>query len=709
MKRLGKIIYEFLTISLWAGLAIAGFETAMAAGSMPHEMTSPLRWIHFVLYALGGFILMAMVFQIPGLLITLIYSIFKKDWSDLAIRKFLLAFGATFALILGMVLLSPHMLKLFFVSVGWGLQSWLMLVALLFVAFLIGTVFSTGIVSLLEKRGNNGTWSLVWGWWLFTITVPAVGIALSWIQGMPSVVVSILMLVIAVAAFLVLKIYLPRFYNFMQTGGTKRWAVASIVILIVYFATTPWPREIIRGEPADAAHPPLILITIDTLRPDTLDCYPEQDSLRMGTPNIGRIADEGVVFENYWACAPWTVPSVGSMLSGLPPDAHGAADDESSVLAPGCTTIAEILKENGYTTGGVVVNYLLSPGTGMEQGFDYYDETYLIHQNSRRLLFQRLIDRIRLYWPDVFAPSINNYLERDAIARSREYIREHAGERFFLWIHLFAPHMPWFPPGEYRTRAEEVFDTEVVLRDVSRQNNMKSGMTYVTQEVLHQARALYAAEVTFTDDNVGEIIEEMEIQDIMDGSVMVITADHGEEFYDHDRVAHAHTLYPELLHIPLIVRYPAVVPEGARIDEDVSMINLAPSILDLLGVEPALDNQPAEFFGRSFAPLIFNEEVTDLPVFFETPLLFDRNQKGVLYNGYYYLSGDNQVLYPRLYDLTIDPLARYDILPEHPEVVDELEAYLREFIELSDTIAERVGAGQDAGMTEKLRSLGYLN
>jgi len=697
---------ESATLALYIGLALSGWQTALASASMRHELANPLKWIHFNLYSLGGFVLFGFALLIPGILCALIVGAFRKTWAPRTIRRFLLASAIGSGLILDAVFLKPALVTPVISSTGSPAGPILIVAAMIVLTCAISAALSVGVLGIFESLSARAQWTWLWGWWLFMAIVPAAGSALS---GLGPIVALISLIVVAAFVLLALVKALPVIYDGLRRGGPLRWTIVAGLLAALYLVTFPVPVASKPGQPSEDKSPSVVLITIDTVRPDALDCYPEGKCLRLGSPNIARLAGQGIVFENAYSTAPWTVPSVGSILSGLPPSAHGAVDDTSSVLASGATTLAEILREAGWATHAVVVNPMLGKGSGMDQGFDTIEEEYFIQRDGRRLYFQRLIDRIRLSWPEPFTPNINPIMERDAVSRARQFIRRHSSERFFLWVHLFAPHSTWLPPKEYRDRAAKELGVDFPRRDLMRQPLLKEGKTPITKDSLRQVLSLYAGEIAFADDSVGGIVGELERQGILDRTMVVITADHGEEFYEHDRIEHAHSLYPELLHVPLVLKLPRGLSAGERVDDPVSLVDLAPTILDLAGVEPTLSGQAAEFTGRSLAPVFQDRQSAPRPVFVESPLLFDRGIKGVISSGFLYIGGSGAVLHPREYDLVNDPEGWYDVLDERPDDRERMETLINEYTEMCRTIAERIGAGRGGEASEGLRSLGYIN
>jgi arylsulfatase A-like enzyme len=709
VKTLTAVFRESVILAIWIGLAFSGWQTALAANSMPHEYSSILRGIHFSLYSLGGFTIMGLALLIPGFIAALFVAIFSRDWDSRSIQRFLLSSAIGTGILITAAATRPIMIWSIIASGGFNIGSMFIAAGLLVLSYLLGTVFSVGAFALLDMLSVTGRWSLLWGWWLFMIAVPPTAIGLAHSSAFQPLGILLFLLPETIIWIFVLWFLLPRTFNWIERRSFLRSVIAVAVLAIIYLVTIPISRDIPPGAPADGENPPVVLITIDTLRADALDCYPEGDILRLGTPNIDRIADEGVVFENAYSSAPWTVPSVGSILSGLPPGAHGAVEMRQSTLSPGATTIAEILSANGYITGGFVVNALLGPSSGMNQGFDIYVEEDLLNRLGRRLLFQRLIDRVRLTWPNLLSQNVNPYMERDAVRRARDFISRHSGEKFFLWLHLFAPHTSWNPPKEYQTRAIEEFGVEIPREVISRQMQYRTGSKTINPSDLQSILALYAGEVAFADDSVGQVIDQLDSSGVLDDSLIIVSADHGEEFYEHDGAEHGHTLYPELVHIPLIIRHPGSIEYGIRIPDRVSLDSLAPTIIDLAGLSPELNDEPAAFFTDGFAALLDNREIDLPPVFFEDPLYFDHALSGVISNDFLYIDGEEAVLHPRLYYLPDDPDTWYDILRDYPRIGDAMSHLLDEYKQRCTEIAEVIGTGDSESIREQLRSLGYLN
>jgi arylsulfatase A-like enzyme len=708
MRQVKLILRESLTLALWVALVLASWQTALAADSMPSQSANPVKWIHFSLYSLGGFFLFTAVGMIVAVIIAFIAVLFRKKFTNLSARKFLLAVLIGTGIFVLVPLLVPGPVRPLITAGTSTIKQVTGFTAFLFISLLMGTVVSYGFFGLMTQLSARAQWSILWGLWLFLIIVSPLSALIGNYFANGYLVFGILgIILISIVTLLLVTFLVPKFYDWMQKGGPRRWTLGAVALVLLFIITNPLPKKMIRGLPADENSPPVILVTIDTLRADGLGCYGAEEPF-LGTPNIDRVADEGALFEHAYSAAPWTLPGVASFLTGLTPAAHGAVDYELFDVAPGATSVAEIFGQD-YVTAGFVVNPLLAPGHGIDQGFDYYTEEASILNFGRRLLFERLVCRIIWTWPD---PSVPNYvpaMERVALRQARNFVREHDGERYFLWLHLCSPHAIYFPPREYRGEIIDRFGVAFSRRDIIRQPMLNKGTAAITQESLRTLRALYAGEVTFSDDLVGKLISDLESLGVYDDCVFAISADHGEEFYEHDRTTHAYALYPEQVQVPLIIRHPSTISPGLRIPNNVSTIDLPPTLLDLAGVQASLAGSPAEFMGRSLVPVMDGEPFPDLPVFLEGVLQFDQNFKGFIFGDYLYMGGDNAVMHSRLYNLAEDPEAYYNVLRDHPDLAGDFAQLLREQTELEESIASRIGAGIVSDNREKFRAVGYLN
>ena len=321
------------------------------------------------------------------------------------------------------------------------------------------------------------------------------------------------------------------------------------------------------GSPDDV-RPNVVIIVLDTFRADAVGVAGVNGSL---TPNIDRLGREGAVFANAFASAPWTVPSHGSLFTGLYPSQHGAVHGRY-VLIPTERTLAEMLLEQGYATAGFTCNAWLHAESGFHQGFETYEEVYKRPDQS-----------------DKGAAAATD-LASDWL-RLRDESRP-----FFLFVNYLDAHLPYQPPLEAQARvglepAARTFSLEQAERIILEQREL-------TPAARDSIRQLYLAGVAYVDDHVGRLVDVLQDIEELDRSLLILVSDHGELLGEHRMTGHEFALYEELLRIPFQARYPAGIPAGTVVTEPACPIDVVPTVLHLLGLET-----PRSIAGRSFLPI----------------------------------------------------------------------------------------------------------
>lgn len=311
------------------------------------------------------------------------------------------------------------------------------------------------------------------------------------------------------------------------------------------------------GMGVDTEPPNILLVSIDTLRADHLGTYGYS---RPTSPNLDALGRRGVVFEHAVTTAPWTLPAHASLLTGRYPAFHGLQDD-GVTLAPEVPTLAESLDALGYYNLAVVSHLYVSSEFGLARGFDRFDDS-LIAGGAENPDAQQVVDR---------------FLESMA--------RRPPGP-FFAFVHFFDPHWDYTPPDPYSTRFTDpayAGPVDGTLRSLERFFPPTAPMALAD---LRQAVALYDGEIAYVDAQIGRLFDEMEQQGWLQNTIVILTADHGEEFKEHLHLGHGKSLFEEQLHIPLIVAgHPAFGPNTRRADL-VSLIDVAPTLLELAGGAP---------------------------------------------------------------------------------------------------------------------------
>ena len=427
---------------------------------------------------------------------------------------------------------------------------------------------------------------------------------------------------------------------------------------------------------AAATSPNVLLIVVDTLRADKLGCY---GSDLGATPRIDAFAATGQRFERAYAQAPWTLPSFATIFTAQPPPRHRAGGQVGRFrrLPDSARTVAECFRDAGYQTASVVNVDFLTELFGMAQGFEHVD--FEVYPNNVRMRPADQATDAAIAWLD----------GRD--------------ERpFFLFVHYFDPHLVYDPPGEYRERfaaPEDRADSSWVFGTRADVVGFRRGKRTFGDATIRRAEKLYNGEVAYTDHELGRLLDALDELKLADTTIVAFTSDHGEEFLEHGGFEHGHSLYDELLHVPLIIRQPGRAGPGV-VGEAVGLVDLAPTLCAMAGV--AAD--PA-FAGRSLVPLI------DGGVWQARPVMLEGNFWGPPYVGwlhedYKLIMSPNEV---RLFNLRTDRGEQRDLSEAEPERCGAMSADLR--LALKAMMEQAAGQPQPAHIPpkelERLRSLGY--
>ncbi len=353
----------------------------------------------------------------------------------------------------------------------------------------------------------------------------------------------------------------------MKTARFSNLTTALIILSVVLFVVGMW--FFIRQSLSKEKSPNVVLIVIDTCRADRLSCYGYS---KKTTPNIDALAREGILYERAYATDFWTLPSHASLFTGLYPTQAGATS-ETNHLPPSNTTLAEILKKAGYDTAAFVCNAWISMERGFDQGFDEYLEMW------------RSVNKAQV-------PRRHGWAEWATIQKTTEWLdRRKKGQKpFFMFINLNCVHMPYRPPEPHLSRfvkPESGYSND----EVSRMANIAGMWQYLAGELKLSKRdlrilgELYDGEVEFADYCIGEITQRLEKLGIIDNTVLIVTSDHGENLGEHGLIDHLLSMHETTLRIPLVIRYPKRFKAGVRNTDLVSLIDIAPTILDVCNIK----------------------------------------------------------------------------------------------------------------------------
>ena len=447
------------------------------------------------------------------------------------------------------------------------------------------------------------------------------------------------------------------------------------------------------GSPPTFDH--IVLISIDTLRADHLGSYGNE---RVETPRIDAFASEGVLFEQHVSVAPVTLPSHTSLMTGTYPRTHGTPRN-GFIVDESNTLLAERLRDAGFTTAGFVSAVPLASSFGFAQGFDSYDEPVRrVLGNDRDPAITRradwMTDRV-LQWLD----------EGGAQA-----------ERLFVFVHYFDVHYPYEngEPWDSMYRDEDMPDAGGSMQDLHRLRRAFRRSDPEAAGLSRARAAAYAGGVTWTDGQIGRLLDGLAERGLLDRSLVILTSDHGETMDSHPEELwdHGLTLFEETMHVPLILRFPSGWQAGRRVSQLVANIDLAPTLLEWLSLPPL-----EEASGTSFAPLVAGGTLPPrAPVFLEAMEPSDkladagalrwrnerkrraaRSQQWKLL----FQPWNGEV---RAYDLLLDPGETVPLAPGAPEP-RQLQLDLEEWA--AGPVRPERREALDPETREQLRALGY--
>ena len=430
----------------------------------------------------------------------------------------------------------------------------------------------------------------------------------------------------------------------------------------------------------------VVLVGVDTLRADHLGTY---GATRPTSPFVDRAAEEGVVFERAFATSPWTLPSFASMFTGRLQSGHAAGirteiseedwDPERVglhrriMLDPGTETLAEILASEGFATIAVTQNPNLDPAFGIDRGFDVYDYDRGNHDDKRRA--------------DV------------VVDLALEYVDSREAEDFFLFVHFFDPHLQdGAPPpygGMFSNGLEGGFRLPVAVDPGPLRRNAGA------LSPAHRAfiEAAYDEEIRFVDSQFERLVAGLKERGLWDGSLIILTSDHGEELFEHDGFEHGHTLFNEVIRVPLIVWGPGIPP--GRETEPVSIADVAPTVLEALGFEV-----PVDVFGVSLWPhLEAGDELPERLIAAEGTLYGPELQAGVLWP--YKIIVNPRENRARLFDLRGD-FSETEQVRSAADLAQDLRDLLELQLLASSQGVRYEGIELDPELRRRLRSLGYI-
>jgi choline-sulfatase len=467
---------------------------------------------------------------------------------------------------------------------------------------------------------------------------------------------------------------------FIKRFGVKIALGTSLSIFLLLNILTFSQRLFVRP-----SGPNILLIVADALRPDHLGCYGYN---RPTSPYIDKFAAEAVVFEKAMSNASWTKPSIGSVFTSLYPHEHQAFYWTDN-LADRCLTLAEVFRNRNYVTFAIQTNPSITKNHNFKQGFQCYEE--IIEEKG-----------------ETVTSSFITWLDKKRKVP------------FLAYLHYMDTHVPYNAPQEFSRIFGLKDDSSLSPGKFKTFDIRMLGKMGLSPAEKTQLINIYDGAVKYFNCNFERIVEHLKKLGMLDKTVIILTSDHGEEFWEHDGFAHGHSLYREVAQVPLIVKYSSKLP-AKRIKFCVQLLDLLPTILSMAGVRGEF-----EFQGKNLIPSIFKDKQANEEILFEA-ILFGAEKKGLLKEGWklientkerngdtFELLGDvTKYIYPEhkeeyeLYNVEQDFSEKNNLINNFPQIAIELRRALLKF-RTNATVLPKAKKTKLKEKFEDLKTLGYI-
>ncbi len=480
---------------------------------------------------------------------------------------------------------------------------------------------------------------------------------------------------------------LPAQLRFRVGGQVERGGVMTGLSRLQVISSRSIPRLKPREKPN------VIVLLIDTLRADHLGSYGYE---RATSPELDALAQRGFLFESCIAQSSWTLPSTASVLTGLYPQTHGCVSLSTLRLARPLSTLPEVLLEEGFATGGFIANCIISQRNGFAQGFEQFQELCMLP-----------------------AEDIN--------AEAVDWIQAQGESPFFAYVHYYDPHWPYAAPEPFTRFFEEEGDPQAgddrmrqALTAVARSKSREGGSPaprweivdslendfaivdddhfQLTDWLVSRWRNRYDAEIRYWDTALGRLVDRLDELGILDDTWLIVTADHGEAFGEHDYVGHGASLHGEQVHVPLIILPPGG-RAGQRISSPVEQIDIAPTVLAALGLEA-----DPRFVGRSLLP---GQDLEATAAFSILNDFVEDDQAAVQFPEWKAIRTLESAQW-QLYETTIDRAEVQDRAAEDGVPLRPIQTELNRWLERTPRSERSSGESLDAATEAMLRAMGYL-
>lgn len=449
----------------------------------------------------------------------------------------------------------------------------------------------------------------------------------------------------------------------------------SLIFRSLIPSTDTKSPPILLGDPTVARgnqgpeRPNVVLISLDTLRADHLGVYGYR---RNTSPHLDLLAKSGALFTNAVSASAWTLPSHVSLMTSLYPDHHGVISHRQK-MASSTLTLARAVRSLPYASKGFITHHYVDAPYGFNWGFESFEH-------------------------------VLPHLAGQVTSRAIDWLGQNRDSPFFIFLHYFDIHSPFDAPEPFREMYDYFYRGDIRGDYTSMAGCSSRG--FISDRDLYRVIALYDGEIRYTDEELGRLFDYLKRNGLWENTAVIVTADHGEELWEHKSFGHGATLYQDQIHIPLIIHYPKWFPQPVRFDQVVSLVDIYPTILDILGIPV-----PEGLDGRSLQALLQKNPKWDNTVYSQTARVHDNLYLTAVREEYLKGIWSQTPKELETYNLEKDPAERENLVTSDPETSGHLNTLIQDFLTASKPSKKVTDKGtvQFNKETEKnLRALGYI-
>lgn len=455
-------------------------------------------------------------------------------------------------------------------------------------------------------------------------------------------------------------------------------------------------------------NPNILLIVIDATRAKNLSLYGYS---RPTTPNLERFAERCVVYDTAISPAGWSLPAHASMFTGLYPSKHGA-HDQHKFLSPEHITMAEWLHARGYDTLAFCDNAYVGPSTGLDRGFDRFNKDF----NNTPDYLREINRKLNIGLASLLGQRDSGARHANKQVQSALRHLQPSEKPFFMFIHYSEPHAPYRLPRKFRC-----FMPDGISFRSAQQVNQDPWKYLIDPDSMDEEdfkalTAIYDAEIAYADERIAQVLGWFEERNILDETMVIITADHGENIGDHKMMAHKYCLYDTLLHVPLLIQFPTGSVKPDRFTHQVQTLDIFPTIMSMLGEASSETYRSLQGYDITSSErhefTIAEQSLPDLTTFYKRypgvdVSRYDRSLKMIRTDRYKYIwasDGNHE-----LFDLQVDPDEEQNIIKDQQKIAKDLDRQLTSWQDSFEAAAPSEPAPEfDEEIKARLRALGYL-